>query len=281
VKESTRVDYQERMQVALRWLADNQRQEVSPAAVAKAVALSPYHFHRVFRGTTGESVMQCVRRLRLEAAARRLRHSDITILDAALDAAYASHEAFTRAFKEHFGEPPELWRKHQREQLRQKANSLPTDIEVELRNSPEIAFIYAAHRSSYAEVAMAWQEFITAAISAGIYDGTQQLVGRYPDDPEITPPGKVRFDVGFIATMPPMSLPSGFHFDLLPSGRWAIAVHAGSYATLHETYLKLVGGFIAQNGYALDDRPCLEFYRNTPATTAEPDLRTEVWAPLA
>jgi AraC family transcriptional regulator len=280
MKDSTRVDYQARMGTALRWLSEHQRDDVTPADVAKAVALSPFHFHRIFRGITGESVMQCVRRLRLEAGARQLRHSDVSIISAALDAGYASHEAFTRAFREHFGEPPDVWRKHQRAHIETRVAATKSDITVEVRRSAAIPFLFQSHRSSYADVAAAWQVLVTDAINAGIYNGPLQLVGRYPDDPEITPPGKVRFDVGMVlknAMSPP---PPSFLFDTLAPGRWAVTVHTGSYTTLNHTYLQLVGGWITQHGYGLDDRPCLEFYLNSPADTEESALRTEIWAPL-
>jgi AraC family transcriptional regulator len=86
-------------------------------------------------------------------------------------------------------------------------------------------------------------------------------------------------DTASVKSLP--NLPSSFHYETLAAGRWAVAVHQGSYNTLSNTYLRLVGGWIPQHHHGLDDRPCLEFYLNSPATAAESDLRTEVWAPLA
>lgn len=39
--------------------------------LARAAALSPFHFHRVFRGMIGETPLELHRRLRLERAAHR------------------------------------------------------------------------------------------------------------------------------------------------------------------------------------------------------------------
>ena len=47
---------------------------LDPAALAALAGFSLHHFHRVFRGMVGESVMQYIRRHRLERAAFRLRH---------------------------------------------------------------------------------------------------------------------------------------------------------------------------------------------------------------
>ncbi|HMV69042.1 MAG TPA: helix-turn-helix domain-containing protein, partial [Myxococcota bacterium] len=44
-------------------------------ALAAVAAMSPYHFHRLFRAAVGEPVSAWVRRLRLERAATLLAHS--------------------------------------------------------------------------------------------------------------------------------------------------------------------------------------------------------------
>ena len=40
--------------------------------IAESAAFSKYHFHRVFKGVTGETVADFTRRLRLERAAQHL-----------------------------------------------------------------------------------------------------------------------------------------------------------------------------------------------------------------
>ncbi|MEL6185057.1 MAG: helix-turn-helix transcriptional regulator, partial [Myxococcota bacterium] len=76
---------------------------LEPAQLADHAGFSRHHFHRVFRGMTGESVMGLVRRLRMERAAQRLRFGDAPVTDVALASGYGSHEAFTRAFRDRFG----------------------------------------------------------------------------------------------------------------------------------------------------------------------------------
>ena len=65
---------------------------------------------RAFAAATGLSVMRYVRARRLSKAARALRGGAPDILSLALDADYGSHEAFTRAFRDHFGVTPEAVR---------------------------------------------------------------------------------------------------------------------------------------------------------------------------
>ncbi|MGE5157753.1 MAG: helix-turn-helix domain-containing protein [Gemmatimonas sp.] len=62
---------------------------------------------RAFAAATGFSVMRYVRARRLSEAARALARGAPDILSLALEADYGSHEAFTRAFRDHFGMTPE------------------------------------------------------------------------------------------------------------------------------------------------------------------------------
>jgi AraC family transcriptional regulator len=277
VKSSTRIDYRARIDSVLLYLERNLNLNVAPADLARVANLSLFHFHRVFRGLTGESVMECVRRLRLESAAKRLKHSATPVTQVAFDSGFESHEGFTRAFKERFKEAPSAWRKKPSERM--KSISQPVMPEVEIRETKSIPFTFISHRGSFAEVGEVWQSFIQLASEANLLIGTDELLGRYPDDPDITPMGKVRFDVGLIGDIP-ISAKSRLKHEFIQPGRWAVAVHSGSYLTLHETYLRLVGGWCTKHSMALGDRPCIEKYLNSPTQVSEAELRTEVWAPI-
>src|SRR5437762_2986210 len=82
--------------------------------IAAIGGVSRYHMVRAFAVATGHSVMRYVRARRLSEAARALASGAPDILGVALDADYGSHEAFTRAFREHFGITPEAVRAQRR-----------------------------------------------------------------------------------------------------------------------------------------------------------------------
>ena len=75
--------------------------------IAAIGGVSRFHMVRAFAAATGFSVMRYVRARRLSNAARALASGAPDILSLALDADYSSHEAFTRAFSDHFGVTPE------------------------------------------------------------------------------------------------------------------------------------------------------------------------------
>src|SRR5262249_34151631 len=78
--------------------------------IAAIGGVSRFHMVRAFAVATGFSVMRYVRARRLTEAARALSKGAPDILTLALDADYGSHEAFTRAFRDHFGVTPEAVR---------------------------------------------------------------------------------------------------------------------------------------------------------------------------
>src|SRR3954465_10327501 len=78
--------------------------------VAGVAGVSRFHLVRAFATATGFSVMRYVRARRLSKAAQALAAGAPDILSLALDADYSSHEAFTRAFRDHFGITPEAVR---------------------------------------------------------------------------------------------------------------------------------------------------------------------------
>lgn len=81
--------------------------DLTLAGLATEAGVSAPHLARVFSQTTGLPVMRYVWR-RLARAVQTLALGDTTILNVALDAGYASHEAFTRAFRAEFGLPPAM-----------------------------------------------------------------------------------------------------------------------------------------------------------------------------
>ncbi|MBV7336569.1 helix-turn-helix transcriptional regulator [Chloroflexi bacterium TSY] len=78
--------------------------------LADVAGFSIAHLHRAFTAQVGESPATYVRRLRMERAGRKLRMGAVDIGAVALAAGYGSHNAFSKAFKQHFGLSPSAFR---------------------------------------------------------------------------------------------------------------------------------------------------------------------------
>ena len=97
-------------QKALWYVESHLSDALSLDDIAAIGGVSRFHMVRSFAAATGFSVMRYVRARRLTEAARALAGGAPDILTLAMEADYGSHEAFTRAFRDHFDVTPELVR---------------------------------------------------------------------------------------------------------------------------------------------------------------------------
>lgn len=270
-RQTTRDDYRQRLVQAQRFVEARLDDVVRPAEVARAANFSLHHFHRIFRAQLGESLMEHVRRLRLERAARELLStSPPRLLEVAVRAGYQSHEAFTRAFIERFEVPPSAFRQHGSARLEAFVRAFPAPPNtspVELRALPSFVIASLRHVGSYATVGDTWAALLDRR------PGAERLFGVCPDDPEVTEASQLRFDAGYETTGLVQAPLSSVR---VPGGTWAVQVHTGPYETLADTYLSLIGHWAPSSGYELSPDGVVEHYLNDPSTTAPADLRTEV-----
>jgi AraC-like DNA-binding protein/predicted dithiol-disulfide oxidoreductase (DUF899 family) len=112
-KERTERGYVAAISKVLLYVQEHLDDELTPIRLAREACFSQHHFHRVFRAVVGESVMDHVRRLRLERAAFEIRKGRRSIADVAFDAGYQAQEAFTRVFAAYYGMAPSLFRASQ------------------------------------------------------------------------------------------------------------------------------------------------------------------------
>ncbi len=254
-------------------------EDVPLEELAAAACYSMFHFHRLFRGVTGETVREQSRRLRLERAAHRLVQSDDDILPIALAAGYESHEAFTRAFKARFGETPSAHRalgKAVRSQVMETKEVRAMDVMIRKREPVRIA--YARHVGPYDEVGAAWQTLMKWGWTKMMF-GKAETFGLCFDDPEVTPRDRIRYDACMVVNA--KAKPKGeVQVRELEGGTFAMALHSGGYKRIGDTYARLfarvASGPIEGRTWGLGDPPTMEVYLNDPRKTKAEDLRTEV-----
>jgi len=243
---------------------------LTPAHLAEVAALSHYHFHRTFRGMTGESVMQFVRRLRLERAARRLKHNGKKrITDVAFDSGYHSHEAFTRAFAARFSMAPANFQK-----------TAPTNAKQacagKIVTMPARRLVCLNQVGPYHTVGESWQTLLTWAAEQGLMGSRFETIGISHDDPDITDPAQLRYDACITVGDHFTPKVDGLRIKTIPAGNFAVAKHVGPYDTISATYYALLGGFVPKMGLRLADEPSFEIYWNSPDEVEPEELDTDI-----
>ena len=110
-RASTRRELVRRLQRARSFMREQWATALSLPEIAREACLSPFHFHRSFRAFFGETPHAYLSRLRLDRAAERLRRTDRSITDIALDVGFDSPSNFSRAFKYRFHGSPQEYRR--------------------------------------------------------------------------------------------------------------------------------------------------------------------------
>ena len=266
--------------------------------LARAAHFSPFHFHRIFRGLVGESVKEHVRRLRLERAAGQLKFDDRPVVRVALDAGYETHEAFTRAFGVMFGCSPSEFRRAHHDKLYAKApsgvhyrpgselddfeplNPGGTAMDVRIEQMPAMQVVFYRAVGPYKQVAgEAWQKLCTWTGPRGLHRPDTLYLGICHDDPDVTPPDKIRYDAAITVTQPVK--PEGdIGVQEIPAGRYAVSTHRGPYEKLAETWTQLCGQWLPRSGHRPRSAPSFEIYRNDPNRTPPEQLVTDLYVPI-
>lgn len=295
IRQTTRTDYTERMLRVVTYIQHHLDEDICLETLADVACFSPYHFHRIFRGFVGESVSEHVRRIKLERAAQRLKQTDRSVLDIAFEAGYDAPEAFTRAFRKMFRVSPRQYRLANQplstrparvhyspggtiRRLQPITIKEPT-MQVEVKELPPIRVAFARHVGPYHECGKAWEALCLWAGPNGWFQPGVQFIGLCCDDPDVTPPDKIRYDA--CLTVDESCKPEGeIGVQTIEGGLYAVTTHHGSYTKLSDTYAALCGQWIPQRGYEIRSAPSLEIYLNDPNDTPEDELLTDVHVPL-
>ncbi len=87
------------------------QEEITLQDLARAALYSPWHALRAFTELIGRTPFEYLRWVRLTEAARKLRETNKSVLDIALESAFGSHEGFTKAFSRTFAISPQKYRR--------------------------------------------------------------------------------------------------------------------------------------------------------------------------
>jgi len=298
VKPDTRSYYARAIQTAIEHIASHLDDALELEALARIACLSPFHFHRVFRGMVGETPLELTRRLRLERAAWKLKDRQRAITEIAFDAGYETHEAFTRAFRSAYSTPPSGFRlrKYPRIEIAAACGIhfttdsvipafIPRDsggltMNVEIKNMPELRVATVRHVGPYNQIPKAFERLGAIAGPAGLIAQSSAMIAIYHDDPESTPQEQLRSDAA-LAVPEDITLPEGLVEQHIAGGRYAKTIHVGPYEQLGDTWARFLGEWVPASGNRIGDGVSYEIYQNTPAQVPMQELRTELYVPLA
>lgn len=282
-RPATLHDYGARVQRAIAHMAANLDRNLDLETLAGVACFSPYHFHRIYRELTGQTVAETLRRLRLNRAAAALVQGRAPLPTIARRCGYGSVAAFTRAFRAMYGLPPASYR--QRGRLVPSTLTAPhlTEhgmYEVSFIDFPATRVAGIDHVGPFAEMGGSFDRLFAWARARGLDTPEARSFGIYYDDPESVPESQLRsvaclelLGADVVAEAPVRLLE-------IEAGPCARIVHRGAYAELEAAYTWLYRDWLPTSGLEPADRPCFEEYLNDPTTLPPSEWLTAIHLPL-
>jgi AraC family transcriptional regulator len=272
---------EQRLLRVLDHIHDNPAGDLSLDALSDIAAMSRFHWHRVFRAMTGETLAQAVRRIRMHRASYFLVMTDKPLTRIAAEVGMPNTASFNRCFAEHFAMSPATFRK--RGELRPFArtpqNRRPPMYPVTIRAEAAMRLAALPHKGAYFEISRAFQKLSAVMASRDLFRNAGRMVAVFYDDPQSVPVADLRSHAAFeIRNASDLKPP--LEEIALPAGRQAVLTYRGPYAGLPAAYDELFGTWLPTSGEEPADAPSFEVYLNTPMDTAPEDLVTELHLPL-
>jgi AraC family transcriptional regulator len=254
--------------------------------VAAVSGVSRFHLCRAFGIATGQSVMGYSRARRLTRAAQALSAGAPDILAVALDAGYSSHEAFTRAFRDHFGQTPEMVRSQQN--LVQLQPKLLEPIRMEnatahTLNPPRfeeagpmlIAGLgMLCNDASSSGIPALWQRFVPhiGHVPGQLGRDTYGVICGGDDN------GNREYICG-VAVSDFAQLPADFSRVRLARHNYAVFLHTGHVSEIRATWNAIWNQWAPDSGKTIADAP--EFEKYTQAFNPMTGMGgVEIWIPI-
>ncbi|WP_180967004.1 AraC family transcriptional regulator [Cohaesibacter celericrescens] len=300
-KLTTAKDYETRLLRVLKHIDENLDGPLKLEELASIANFSPFHFHRLFKGMTGETLGGYIRRRRLLMAANQLRTSKASITELALDAAFENSESFSRAFKILFGVSPSQYRRNGQVLITpQGLSSLATgyqnseaiallhylqhearrmSFDVKIKQMPTIKLAYIRHTGSYFKVGPTFEQAIKAVHQQGLWSAESMVLGLSYDNPSKTEEHLLRCDAG-VSVSPDATVCDPLALRDIQAGDYATVMLKGPYDQIAPTYDWFYGQWLPQSGRETANHPPVEIFHSDARNTPPQDLLTEIRIPL-
>ena len=282
MKNITYNDYIQRINKVVAYINNHLDETLELKTLANEAALSDFHFHRIFKALKGEAIGGYITRLRLEATARLLRYTALTIEEIAFNIGYETPASLSKAFKKQYGISPTEYRTNKDTYIMKKEIINP-DLALK---TPKIAtlepknLIYVALTGAYGSLnyGKAYEQLWAVIKAQKLFTkGIESICISY-DDPKITEGSLQRSDV-CLAIHKPATPQEEVSCKTLAGGKYAVFFYQGSYENLSQVYDTAVRWVIDQQ-YTLREEPFFEKYLNDARRTPKEKLKTEIYIPI-
>lgn len=276
-------DYIKRINTILLFIDENLNSELSLEKVANVGFYSPFHFHRIFKAITNETLNSYITRKRIEKIASLLLHQkNVSITEISLQYGFNSNSSFTRTFKKFYGISPSEFRKSKLKyskigqteskngQVKELSdeyicnitnliNWIKMNAKIEIKEMPklELAFITNIGHQNLGD---AYAKLMKWAMPKGLLKEDSKMLTMYHDSFKITDPDKVRMSACLILKEK-TEVSGEIGLTTIEKGKCIVAHFEIGIYEFEKSWTSLFI-WMNENGFKKADRNPFEIYHN-------------------
>ncbi|WP_428607898.1 AraC family transcriptional regulator [Sedimenticola sp.] len=284
LRRTTAYEHQTRINEVLYLIHADLSASLDIGRLAQNACYSPYHFQRIFRQITGESVHDYIRRCRLEWAANLLIYNpNMAIVEVAGECGFQSNAAFNHAFKAYFGCSPTYWRREgyanrsrtlkaawsesERNPLqryyRDTLDSVQPSVsrKVEIRRLTSVPVAYIRHVGYDPRISEVWAQLLDWGVAQGIDVDAQAMIGLHHSNPDLVAFDQCRY-VACLALPEPIYPSDGVGVMEIPGGLYACCRGEGMFGDLLYLMRDLYRHWLPASDYQARSLPPYALYHD-------------------
>jgi len=280
-----KITYISSVNKALQFMDDHLDTNLTLETVAKVACFSPYHFHRIFKVVTNETLNSYISRKRIEKVAAVLqRKPEVSITELSLQFGFTSNSSLTRAFKKYYFTSPSDFRKQNNSRFSKiskikskngqeqvvfeeyicSMDNLKNWIEMNAKiQIKEIAKLELAYTTSIGlmNISHAYDTLIKWATPLGLLENPDtRMITIYHDSFKTTDPQKVRLSA-CISLPEPIKASGNIGSTSIEKGKFIVGSFVIGLSEFEKSWNSLFV-WMSENGYKKADREPFEIYHN-------------------
>jgi AraC family transcriptional regulator len=297
------------------YIEDNISEVITLSDIAAVSDMSKYHFHKIFKSITGETVADYIKRVRLEKSADMLIRTSNSMTLIAYESGFSSSSVFSREFKRKYSISPRDFRLmfscfkrfnnsdnnicNEKKKYFEKALSLNKSLSSIMRISkkfnllesfdfkiellPEYKVLYMRYVGEYSDIDnifSIWKNLKEFSNSYSLLTNNSSFLSIIYDNPNICQYGKCRYDV--CISVPEDKninfLKNKIGYKVISGGKYVIFNFKGTLSNIFETYSWIDASWFKKMGYEPENKP--SYFRHTQNREYSEPMQFEICVPI-
>jgi AraC family transcriptional regulator len=305
IQQQSRKEYFQRINRVVDYIDAHLDEEHSLENLSQVAHFSPFHFHRIFRVLTGETINAYVKRIRLQRAGSMLISDYLRpVSEVSALCGFNSTAVFCRAFKAHYGRSTGEFRSYHLEQdskngQAERNNGQSTgestmyfsdeflnlnrntnmETNIAVKEMPAMDLIYCRHTGQFDQIGGAYEKLFKWAGPRGLlrFPETKTLT-VYHDDPKVVDIEKMRQSA--CITVDEDAKPEGeFGKMHLPGGKCVVGSFKVKPRQFGEAW-DAVCRWLTDSGYQPSDGYPYEYYPEEHEPGPDPTFTVDICVPV-